>query len=144
MKALPNRDLASLAAVPPISPWYRRGSVPPGNISCSTVTDEYQRNGRKRRCVLTIKYHTDRHRFQRRLSRGSYPSSESLSPSRTDPISSNPRSCTDFQTTNHEEDLQKAPLLVDSSGATFALSVHRASQLSAELRRPLHSYLAGV
>jgi len=143
MKALPNRDLASLSAAPPIAPWCRRGLVPPGDVTCSTETGEYQRNGRKRRCVLTIKYHTHCRRFQRRLSRGSYPYSELLSRTPMDQISLNPRSCNETHTLINQEDFQCSPSLVDRSSATFALSVHRASHLNADFADPYTHILQG-
>jgi len=143
MKAFPNRDLASLPAVPSISQSCGRRSISCGIVSSSTETGGYRRNGKKRRCVLTIKCHTDCRRFQRRLSRGSYPSSELLSRTPMDQISLNPRSCNETHTLINQEDFQCSPSLVDSSGATFALSVHRASHLNADFADPYTHILQG-
>jgi hypothetical protein len=116
MKTTPNQDLASLT-VPSISPSCRRRSVPRRDISTSTGSGEYQRNGRKRRCVPIPKFHTDFRRIQRRLSRGSA-LPEMLLDSPMDSTSPNSRSCTDIQAMTYQKDIQGPPLMAASSGPT--------------------------
>jgi len=118
MKITSNQDLASLT-LSLISPSRLRGLALRSDVPCSTQAGEYRRNGKKRRCVPSSKYHTDCRRIQRRLSRASAFPGMLLDPP-LDPISPRSTFCTDIQAVIDQKDIQGPPLLLASDASTPA------------------------